>query len=155
MRITDLYGDLFEAVTNADIKPEVPAGKNRIKKGLPPSFQHSMPATHSFPDMDGYYQFYRFVVAMAGHPDNDSLPLYSRMRDIPIAVAYTKQEHDMIHATAKRMGFKPDELAYEGSHELPDTYTKSPVMKFKMLEHQQRKLAGLIKLSEAMTHAID
>jgi hypothetical protein len=152
MRISDLYGDLFEAVTNKDIKPEVPAGKNSIVQGLPPSFQHSMPATHSFPDMDPYYQFYRFVIAMAGHPDDANSPLESRMRDIPIAVAYTKQEHDMIHAVAKRMGFKADELAYHGSRELPDTYTKSPVMKFKMDENQQRKLAGLIKLSEAMTH---
>jgi hypothetical protein len=153
MRISDLYGDLFEAVTNKDIKPEVPAGKNSIKKGLPPSFQHSMPATHSFPDMDAGYGFYRFVVAMAGSPDSNDVDMNIAMRDIPIAVAYTKQEHDMIHAVAEKMGIKPDELAYHGSHELPDTYTTSPVMKFTMPESRARKLLGLIKLSEAMTHA--
>ena len=152
MRITDLYGDLFEAVTNADIKPEVPAGKNPIRDGLPPSFQHSMPATHSFPDMDGYYQFYRFVVAMAGMPEKNEVVDNIALRDIPIAVAYTKEEHDMIHAAAERMGIKPDELAYHGSHELPDTYTTSPVMKFHMPEGREHKLLGLIKLSEAMTH---
>ena len=74
------------------------------------------------------------------------------LRDIPIAVAYTKEEHDMIHRAAERMGIVPDELAYHGSHEVPDTYTKSPVMKFHMPEGQQRKLKGLIALSEAMTH---
>jgi hypothetical protein len=142
MRIHDLYGDLFESA------PSV----SKVVAGLPPSFQHSMPATHSFPDIDNYYGFYRFVIAMAGEPDDSNIPLQSNMRDIPLAVAYTKQEHDMIHKTARRMGSKAIELAYQGSHELPDTYTKSPVMKFKMDENQQHKLAGLIKLSEAMTH---
>jgi len=151
MRITDLYGDLFEASASG-LKPEVPAGNNKIKRGLPPSFQHSMPATHSFPDMDNSYGFYRFVVAMAGMPEKNEVVDDVALRDIPIAVAYTKEEHDMIHAAAERMGIKPDELAYEGSHELPDTYTKSPVMKFHMPESQHKKLHGLIKLSEAMTH---
>ena len=153
MRLHELYGDLFEAVINDDISTKTLRGKNSIEHGLPPSFTHSMPATHAFPDMDGYYQFYRFVIAMAGHPDSDIEPHYSRMRDIPIAVAYTKAEHDMIHATAKRMGFKTDELAYHGSTELPDTYTVSPVMKFNMSETQQNKLRSLIKFCEAMTHA--
>lgn len=143
MRITDLYGDLFE---NAP-----PMGK--VAAGLPPSFQHSMPATHAFPDMDNYYGFYRFVIAMAGEPDDDRIPLQSNMRDIPVAVAYTQQEHDMIHKTAKRMGANPKELAYKGSKELPDIYTVSPVMKFHMSETQQRKLKTLVALSEAMINA--
>ena len=155
LRIIDLYGDLFEAVTNKDIKPEVPAGKNKIKRGLPPSFQHSMPATHSFPDMDNSYGFYRFVVAMAGLPEKNDIVDNVALRDIPIAVAYTKEEHDMIHRAAERLGIVPDELAYHGSSELPDTYTTSPVMKFHMPEGQERRLNGLIKLSEAMTHALD
>lgn len=140
MRITDLYADLFE---NAP-----PMGK--IVAGLPPYFQHSMPSTHAFPDMDNYYGFYRFVIAMAGEPDGSEIPLQSHMRDIPVAVAYTKQEHDMIHRVAKRMGIEPMELAYQGSREMPDTYTKSPVMKFSMPESCKARLRGLIRLSEAM-----
>lgn len=146
MRVHDLYGDLFE---NA---PSVGA----VVAGLPPSFQHSMPATHAFPDIDNYYGFYRFVIAMAGEPGEPGesiIPLQSNMRDIPVAVAYTKQEHDMIHRTARRMGSKAIELAYQGSQEQPDTYTKSPVMKFSMPESSMAKLRGLIQLSEAMTHA--
>lgn len=150
MRVHELYGDLFEAVATDGIQPEV---RGSVRDGLPPSFQHSMPATHAFPDMDSYYGFYRFVIAMAGYPEDTSIPLQSRMRDIPLAVAYTKQEHDMIHATAKRMGVKADELAYHGSKELPDTFTKSPVMKFHMPESQQRRLKDVILLSEAMIDA--
>jgi len=151
MRITDLYGDLFEAAAGS--RPEVPAGNNKIKRGLPPSFQHSMPATHSFPDMDNSYGFYRFVVAMAGMPEKNEVVDNIALRDIPIAVAYTKEEHDMIHAAAERMGITPDELAYHGSHEMPDTYTVSPVMKFHMPESQQRKLRDALALSEAMLDA--
>ena len=149
MRLTDLYGDLFENAPSM----------GKIVAGLPPSFQHSMPATHAFPDMDNYYGFYRFVIAMAGEsgepdkPGEYEIPLQSNMRDIPIAVAYTKQEHEMIHKTAKRMGATPDELAYHGSQELPDTFTVSPVMKFQMSETQQRKFKNLLALSEAMINA--
>jgi hypothetical protein len=145
MRLTDLYGDLFESITDYDIS-------SKIVDGLPPGFAHSMPATHSMPGMDQYYEFYRFVIALAGHPDDKS-PLGSIVRDNPVAVAYTKQEHDMIHKVAKRMGIKPKEMAYKGSTELPDTFTVSPVMKFHMSESQQRKLKTLLALSEAMINA--
>lgn len=141
MRVHELYGDLFENAPSM----------GKVVTGLPPSFQHSMPSTHAFPDMDNYYGFYRFVIAMAGEPDDSSIPLQTSMRDIPIAVAYTKQEHDMIHRVAKRMGVKPLELAYHGSSEMPDTYTKSPVMRFSMPEGRLARLRGLIQLSEAMT----
>jgi len=154
MRITDLYADLFEATSSTDIIRSEYTGKN-MTGGLPPSFQHSMPNTHSFPDMDNAYGFYRFVIAMAGHPEITDTPLDSFTRDIPIAIAYTPEEHDMIHSVAKRMGVKPTELAYNKSREMPDVNTKSPVMKFHMPESQTKKLRGLIKLSEAMTHAPD
>lgn len=145
MRITDLYADLFENAPNM----------GKVVAGLPPSFQHSMPSTHAFPDMDNYYGFYRFVIAMAGEPDDSSIPLQSQMRDIPVAVAYTKQEHDMIHKVAKRMGVEPLEIAYHGSRELPDTYTKSPVMRFSMPEGRQARFRSLVRLSEAMIHEAD
>ena len=151
MRVHELYGDLFEAVTSKDISS---AGVRKGAMSLPASFRHTMPSTSSFDDMDMYYEFYRFVVALAGNPESDP-PSEAHMRDVPIAVAYTKAEHDMIQRTAKRLGFQPTELAYEGSRELPDTYTTSPVMKFSMPESQQRKLRDMVRLSEAMTYAAD
>lgn len=141
MRITDLYSDLFES-------PGANAGQSRIPDG----FKYSLPHTHAFPSMDNYYGFYRFVIAMAGHPENGDRPLENEMRDVPVAVAYTKAEHEKIHAVAKRMGVTPIEVAYNGSMELPDTYTKSPVMRFSMPESSEARLRGLIRLSEAMVH---
>jgi hypothetical protein len=149
MRVHELYGDLFEAVTAEDVSS---AGVSRGSMALPDTFRHTMPSVKSFEDMDMYYEFYRFVIALAGTPDEDAPPI-AHMRDVPIAVAYTQAEHDMIMTAAKRMGFKPTELAYKGSKELPDTYTKSPVMKFHMPESQQRRLRDIVLLSEAMTYA--
>lgn len=151
MRVHELYGDLFEAVTAQDITTR---GTKKGTMSLPANFRHSMPSTNSFEDMDMYYEFYRFVVALAGSPETN-VPDNAHMRDVPIAVAYTKAEHDMIQRTAKRLGFAPTELAYEGSKELPDTYTVSPVMKFNMSESQERRLIDVIRLSEAMLNAAD
>ncbi len=149
MRVHELYDDLFEAVTAKDIPN---TGVRKGTMALPANFRHTMPQTLSFEDMDMYYEFYRFVVALAGTPDQD-VPPVAHMRDVPIAVAYTKAEHDMIQRAAKRMGFSSTELAYEGSKELPDTYTKSPVMKFSMPESQQRKLRDMALLGEAISYA--
>lgn len=147
MKLADLYGDLFEAVTEPDIK-------DPISGGLVPNFIHSMPSTHVLSGMDQYYQYYRFLVAVAGYPEDNDVPLRSFVKDWPIAVAYTPQEHEMIHKVASRMGIKPTEIAYTGSRELPDTNTVSPVMKFHMSETQQRRLKNLAVLTEAMLHAI-
>ena len=149
MRVHDLYSDLFE------VKAQPGSMAYQVTQGqLPPAFQHSMPDTHSFPDMDANYGFYRFVVAMAGHPETTATK-DSPLRDQPIAIAYTEQEHEMIHKVAASMGLTPKELSYEKSRELPDTYTVSPVMKFHMPEGQQRRLRDAILLSEAMLDATD
>jgi len=154
MRLNDLYDDLLEATTTGDIKPET-TGSKAIKRGLPPSFQHSMPGTHAFPDMDNSYGFYRFVVAMAGHPEKTDVDMEMPLRDIPIAVAYTKEEHDMIHNVAARMGITAEELSYDKSSELPDTYTTSPVMIFRMDESRYKRFLDLIQISEAMLFGND
>lgn len=145
MRLADLYGDLFESISEDNID-------DPLSRGLIPSFIHSMPSTHSLTGMDQYYQYYRFLIAVAGHPEDSDTPLSSIVKDWPIAVAYTPQEHEMIHKVAKRMGITPTEIAYAGSKELPDTNTVSPVMKFHMSESQTRKLKNLAVLTEAMLH---
>jgi hypothetical protein len=144
MRINELYADLFED-----------AVMSRGESRMPEGFKYTLPHTHAFPGMDNYYGFYRFVIAMAGHPENGDHPLQNELRDVPITVAYTKAEHDKIHDVARRMGVDPVEVAYNGSMEPPGTYTKSPVMRFSMPESSRRRMAGLIMLSEAMLHAAD
>lgn len=118
MRLRDLVIPLTETDTN-----------------IPDSVRHTLPKTVLFPDMNNQYEFYKFVVAMATHPEIDStVTLNHRLRDVPIAVAYSDAEYDMITSVAKRLGKRYEEIAYNGSEELPGTGTTSPVMKFHMSE---------------------
>ena len=97
---------------------------------------HNMPTTVAFPDLDPYYDFYRFVVAMAGSPDPDTIhddPKY--LKNIPVAVAYTDVERDMIERVTKRLGIKHTVLTLGNSQELPDTHVHSPVARRRSLDN--------------------
>ena len=131
MKIKDICQDLNEAEHH----------------NLPLDTRYTLPRTVIFPDMDLYYEYYKFVTAMASHPEIDSnaTMLNKPLRDVPIAVAYTPQEYDMIIDVAKRMGKKTEEVAFGGSTEPPSGNTTSPVMKFDMFESEtdhMRKLIG-------------
>jgi len=113
MKITDLYTRLLQE--SQEVGPEQ-------------SLAHHMPTTVAFPDLDPYYDFYRFVVAMAGQPDPEQFkedPKY--LKNIPVAVAYTDAERDMIEQVARHAGIKHTVLTLGNSRELPDTNTRSPV----------------------------
>ena len=113
---------------------------------IPDSMRYTMPRTVIFPDMDLYYEYYDFLKAMACHPELDGVTLNDRtMRDVPIAVAYTPQEYEMIQAVAKRMGKKTEEIAFQGSTEPPGTQTVSPVMKFNMFESHTNAMRALME----------
>jgi len=118
MKIHDLFQGLFE-------------GKQQKPHEL---LAHSMPHTMTFPDMDPNYEFYRFVVAMAGTPENNNSGQQSPLRDVPLAVAYTAQEADMIQKVCHRMGIKHMVIADTNSKELPATHKISPVPKRKKFE---------------------
>ena len=116
---------------------------------LPDGVRHSLPHTVIFPDMDSYYEYYRFVVAMASHPElSDEYYDNHKLRDIPLAVAYTEQEFDMIKSVAKRLGKKWEEVAYKKSQELPGINAKSPVMPFKMTEAHIDCMKALMEIWE-------
>ena len=131
MRIFDLY--------------ESPIPETNIPDGV----RHTLPHTVIFPEMDSYYEFYKFVVAMASHPELDKAFYKDRpLRDVPIAVAYTPVEFEMIKAVAERLGKKWEEIAYDGSKEQPGINSVSPVMKFNMTESH-------IDIMKALLEAID
>ena len=135
MRLREIYQRLDESPV-----PET---------NLPLGVRHTLPKTVIFPDMDGYYEFYKFVVAMAAHPELEDNFYKSRpLRDVPIAVAYSEQEFDMIKNVAQRLGKRWDEVAYSGSHEQPGINSVSPVMKYHMTESH-------IDIMKALLEAID
>jgi len=113
---------------------------------LPIGVRHTLPHTFIFPDMDGYYEFYKFVVAMAAHPEIDPSFYHERnLRDVPIATAYSPQEAEMIKAVAKRMGKEVKEIAFAASREQPGVNTVSPVMKFHMSESHMDIMKALLE----------
>ena len=118
MKIHDLFQGLFEAK-----EPKV----HDI-------LAHHMPHTLTFPGMDPNYEFYRFVVAMAGTPETNNAGEESPLRDVPLAVAYAPQEAEMIHKVCDRMGIKHMVLAGKHSRELPTTHKVSPVPKRRKFE---------------------
>ena len=116
---------------------------------LPDSVKHSLPHTVIFPKMDSYYEFYRFVVALASHPDAPDDVFKTRsFRDVPMAVAYTQQEFDMIKNVAKRLGKEWEEVAFQKSQEQPGVNAVSPVMKFNMTESHIDIMRALLKEME-------
>jgi hypothetical protein len=134
MRLRDLY----EA-------PEV----STAGTDLPIGVRHTLPHTVIFPEMDSYQEFYKFVIAMASHPELDDT-FYQKhdFRDVPLAVAYTPQEFDMIKAVAKRMGHKWKEVAFTQSREPPGGNIVSPVMKYNMTESHIDIMKALLAIME-------
>lgn len=111
-----------------DIQP-LKEGRNK----MPHSMKFTMPQSVIIPDMDLYYEFYKFVTNMACHPELDNqMKGDNAMRDVPMAVAYTPQEFEMIKATAERMGFDISQVSFKNSEEPPGVNKTSPVMKFDM-----------------------
>lgn len=120
MKIDDLIQDLNESTDEP----------------LHHSIKHTMPHSVVIPEMDEYYEYYRFATAMAAHPElENSHANFTKFRDNPIAIAYTPQEMDMIMATAKRLGFTPKDVAFNKSEEAPGGNTVSPVMRFNGFDH--------------------
>ena len=106
--------DLLESKNNADI---------------PPGAQETMPPSITITDMDQYYEFYRFMVAMAGQPDIN-VPIEGPVADGVYIAPYTKQELDHIIKLAKRMGKHHKFITKKPSIEPKSTNTVSPVRKF-------------------------
>ena len=145
MRLRDLYSTITEGDDH----------DSSTDTNIPLGVRYTLPKTVIFPDMDLYYEYYKFVTAMACHPEiNDEVFSEQPLRDVPFAVAYTPQEYDMIQAVAKRMGKKTQEVAFNGSKEPPKGNTVSPIMKFNMFESAETRIQALYDLAESKLIAL-
>lgn len=80
----------------------------------------------AIPNMDAYYEFYRFMMLTAGEPDSKITPI-GKLRDTPVALGYTATDVEMIKNAAKQMGKKISFLSPSGSNELEGTNKVSPI----------------------------
>lgn len=89
----------------------------------------AMPAVITSPGMDQYYEYYRFLVAVAGFPEKNVV-LDGPIHDGPLMVPYSKSELDHSIAVLKKMGKPVKFLNTIGSRESKKRNITSPVRKF-------------------------
>ena len=101
---------------------------------LPWGARETLPPSMVVPDMAPYYEFYRFVIGLAGYPEKENIPVQSVLRDAPIIVPYSPAEHKSIMKILKKMGKHPVHLTRKPSMEPNFVNKNSPVRKFKDYE---------------------
>jgi len=101
------------------------------EKTLHKGVTEALPPSIVIPGMDPYYEFYRFVISLAGFPGNDDPNTMSVVRDHPIVVPYSKQELEAVEKILKKHGKKAEYLTTKPSTEQEDVQKVSPVRPFK------------------------
>lgn len=97
---------------------------------IPHTAKSALDGMVTIPDMDGFYEFYRFMTLTAGEPDY-KIPATGKLRDNPTALPYSDTEMDMINKSAKRMGKSVVKVTPGGKQETKDTNKSSPVATIK------------------------
>lgn len=82
------------------------------------------------PELDQYYEFYRFMIAAACSPDQEPSP-QTDLNDKPAAIAYTLEDEKKLKHALKLMGKKGRWMTSGEAREPIDTVTQSPVAKIK------------------------
>ena len=101
-----------------------------VESPVPWGSRETLPPSMTIPDMDPYYEYYRFLVTLAGHPSSSS-PTRSITRDVPFIIPYTPIEHKWVTSLLKSLGKTPTHLTKKSSIEPTDVNVKSPVRSFK------------------------
>lgn len=95
-------------------------------KGVSPYIEKQLANIMVIPELDQYYEFYRFMIAAAMAPDAspDQKPDLSNR---PTAYAYTKEDEEKLKLALRHMGKKGKWLAAGEAAENNTTNTVSPV----------------------------
>jgi hypothetical protein len=161
MRLFEINQELGKS-TNSGVNRIAPVEKTPVgpinsspKANItrPTDIEHAVPHAVIFPGMNSF-EFYRFVIAMASWPELDKAFFeLSPMRDVPMAVATSDREFEMIKQVAKAVGKPWELLAQTDTQDKPGSFptsnTASPVMKFNMTEAQIDIVKALIEAVEA------
>ena len=102
---------------------------NEDRNNLPSNAKHALNRMVVMPDMDMFYEYYRFMTMTAGEPE-EKIPPTGQLRDTPAALPYTDEEMDMIKNAAGRLGRTVVDISKKAS-EQPGTNLKSPVASIK------------------------
>ena len=103
------------------------------RNNLPPNAKTAMNRMVVMPDMDMFYEYYRFMTMTAGEPE-EKIPATGVLRDSPAALPYSEAEMTMINNAAKRMGRTVKDISKKGG-ESKETNNTSPVASIKKNKH--------------------
>ena len=81
-------------------------------------------------DNSNPYAMWRFIVAVAGHPDNTNMNTEGPTGSKMVSLAYTQADQDILDATARTMGEVGTVISTQASTEPATTNTVSPVIGF-------------------------
>jgi hypothetical protein len=83
------------------------------------------------PELDQFYDFYRFMIAVAQSPEQ--MKEFNKETWIrrPTAVTYTQEDEEILKRGLKALGKSGKWLTNDNAHEPDDTHATSPVAKVK------------------------
>ena len=98
--------------------------------------QAAIPGAEKYMDLDNSnpYHMWRYMVAVGardGKGNGHKLPLEGPTGQKLTTVAYSKEDENILHDTAKMLGFKPTKMSNRDSVEPNDIHRVSPVRAFK------------------------
>jgi hypothetical protein len=107
-------------------------GKVLANTPLTKSSSDSMPTARTYPEMLGhYYDMYRFGVAAAVSPDMEHDFPRQSVGPAMMTLQYSKADTEILNRAEKIMGVKGKGINAQGSNEVKDVHTMSPVAKRK------------------------
>lgn len=90
----------------------------------------SLPRARTFPDMDQYYEFYRFGIDMAQASSDDGITNDGSAyptHDYVATLGYSKADDEIINKAIKKRGYKQKMTSPGRSQEHSDVNASSPV----------------------------
>lgn len=97
---------------------------------MPPSAMETLPPTFTVPSLDKYYEYYRFLIAVAGMPEETQIPLTGPIGDGVYITPYSDIERKHSLEILKKMGRKVVPVTRNPSTEPKDSHSVSPVRRF-------------------------
>jgi len=119
------------------------------QKGMKGDWKGSIPNSHIWPELDNSsgYLAYRFGLACAGMPDKKmdvAGPTGLKM----VTIGYTPADQEILDAAANLVGTPKVKLTSNGSKELSDTYTRSPVNDWNKSDEKEKVKEGVMQTGD-------
>jgi len=105
--------------------------EDKNKSKFDKSSVSALPGAKKYPQMGITYDLYRFGIAMASSPGTTNDFTEGPIGEMPMTVAYSKGDEEIINATLKQTGHSGINITPSGSSEMDNVNKISPVLKKK------------------------